>query len=840
MRNSSVQESRSAFMVVALAVLVVLCVPGPGVSISLAQSKIPIVVFDEDDAAGSGYYDASWGTRQGSSLLTLAGSAGDKLPIVNGRASSGTQCGLLQWTSAPGALWGLYVSSPGWLARDASEYDSLTLMVNGPAAIDTAALPWIAMESTTNQKSSLVSVAAYLSAGLDADTGSWQRVSIPLTAFEPYGSFLLAQFKDFWFSQRPADNVQHTIWFDDVRLVGKQSTVVAVAVNGLIGYGGDRSVLLHWDPDSAQVPDGYHVYRATEISATFTRLTTTAAVLTGWSDVTVSNGQPYWYYVRAVGGGAVEGPPSDTIAITPQSFTAENDFLEYMQRAAVDYFWYEANPVNGLIRDRSQRGSPASIAATGFGLSAIAVGVDHGWITRAAARDRVLATLNTFWNGPQGTAVSGMIGYRGFFYHFLDMTTATRMVSWDTELSSIDTGLLLAGILDVKQFFTGPDATETRIRELADSIYVRIEWDWMCNGGASLTHGWKPPGGFLPYRWTGYCEAMILYILAMGAPAHAIPGSAWTAWTSGYNWLSNQYGYSFLGFPPLFGHQYSHCWIDFRNIADSYIVAKGITYAENTRRATLAQQAYCIANPGGFTGYGALLWGLTACDGPTGTGYLGYSARGAPGPGTTDDGTIAPTAAGGSLPFTPEISIPTLRNMYDQYRTTLWTPYGFADAFNLKANWWDPDVIGIDQGPIALMTENYRTGSLWSRSMTNANIRAGLIAAGFQGVEAVPVVDQNIPAQWSLDQNYPNPFNPSTFIRYQVPAESGNGGTAAGVLTLAVYDLLGREVSVLVNERQAPGTYEVRFDAPGLASGMYLCTLKSGGFSQTRAMMLLK
>jgi hypothetical protein len=821
-------------------ILSLLFIFGSGVSICVAQTP-PIVVFDEDDAAGSGYYDASWGTHQGSSLLTLAGSGNDKLPIISGRASSGTQCGLLQWTSGTGALWGLYVASPAWQVRDAAGYDSLTLMLNGPALIDTAALPWIALESSTSQKTSVVNLATYLPQGLDADTATWQRTSIPLTAFEPYGSFLLAQFKDFWFSQRAADNVQHTIWFDEARLIGEQSTVVTFFVRGLVGRSGDQSVLLHWDPDSVQMPDGYHVYRATQTAGPFTRLTTTAALLTGWSDVSVSNGQEYRYYVRAVGGGAVEGPPSDTIAVTPNVFADDSEFLEYVQRAAVDYFWYEANPVNGLIRDRSQRGSPASIAAVGFGLSAIHVGAERGWIPRAAARDRVLTTLRTFWEGPQGTAASGVIGYRGFFYHFLSMTTATRMVSWNPELSSIDTGLLLAGILDARQFFDEADLIETRIRALADSIYARIEWDWMCNDGASLTHGWQPASGFLPYRWTGYCEAMILYILAMGAPAHAIPGSAWTAWTSGYNWFSNQYGYSFLGFPPLFGHQYSHCWIDFRGIADAYMVARGSTYAENTRRATLAQQAYCIANPGGFTGYSALVWGLTACDGPTATGYLGYSARGAPGPGTTDDGTIAPTAAGGSIPFTPEISLPTLRNMYEQYKTTLWTPYGFADAFNLKANWWDRDVIGIDQGTIALMIDNYRTGGhLWARFKAAPELQRGLSAAGFTSVVPVPAEETNVPQHWALEQNFPNPFNPETRIRYQVPATGGAGRPASDVLTLAVYDLLGRQVAVLVNEPKAPGSYEVRYDAAGLASGMYLYTLRSGSFTQTRTMMVLK
>jgi hypothetical protein len=272
--------------------------------------------------------------------------------------------------------------------------------------------------------------------------------------------------------------------------------------------------------------------------------------------------------------------------------------------------------------------------------------------------------------------------------------------------------------------------------------------------------------------------------------------------------------------------------VDFRGIADAYMAGKGITYAENTRRATLAQQAYCIANPGGFTGYGALVWGLTACDGPTGTGYLGYSARGAPGPGTTDDGTIAPTAAGGSMPFTPEVSLPTLRNMYDQYRATLWTPYGFTDAFNLKANWWDADVIGIDQGPIALMIENYRTGSLWARTMAGAEIQRALTAAGFTPVVAVPGEEKSIPLQWALEQNFPNPFNPTTVIRYQLPV--------AGDVSLVVYDLLGRQAVVLVNERKAAGAYTARFDATGLASGVYFYRLTAGGRSDTRKMVLTR
>jgi hypothetical protein len=234
----------------------------------------------------------------------------------------------------------------------------------------------------------------------------------------------------------------------------------------------------------------------------------------------------------------------------------------------------------------------------------------------------------------------------------------------------------------------------------------------------------------------GYNEAMILYILAIGAEPNGLPPESWAGWTGGYEWTT-QTGYSFVQFPPLFGHQYSHCWVDFRHSADAYMRAKGTTYFENSRRATLAQRQYCIDNPGGFTGYSASIWGLTACDGPGTGGKYGYIARGAP-PAQNDDGTIAPTAAGGSFPFTPTESLAALRAMYDTHRTNVWTGYGFADAFNVGANWWGPNVIGIDQGPILLMIENHRTQRVWQRVMSHPAIQRGLTRAGFTPVSPVP------------------------------------------------------------------------------------------------------
>jgi hypothetical protein len=494
--------------------------------------------------------------------------------------------------------------------------------------------------------------------------------------------------------------------------------------------------------------------------------------------------------------------------------------LDSLQLGAFNYFWNEANPANGLVRDRSQPGSVCSIASTGFGLSAICIGCDHGWVTRAAARTRVLTTLQTFWNGPQGSGASGFIGFIGLYYHWLDMNTATR--TWDSELSTIDTALLFAGMLDAKQYFDGSDPGEVQIRALADSIYRKASWFQMRNFSPGIYMGWKPAGGFNGFgKWVGYNEAMILYLLAIGAPvsSKAAPGSDWSFWTAGYSWQT-QYGYSYVNFPPLFGHQYSHCWIDFHGMQDAYLrqPTHGIDYFENSRRATLAQQAYCIANPGGFIGYSDTLWGITPSDCPS-----GYCARGAP-PNQGDNGTIAPTAVLGSLPFAPEICIPTLRSLYQTYKTTpLWSKYGFRDAFNLTSNpdWYGTDVLGIDQGPIIIMIENYRTGNVWRRFMRNPEILKALQLAGFSGPALA--VDGGPAARPGpeLAPAAPNPFSDHTGLRYRL-AEGAR-------VRLSVYDVSGREVALLVDAVQTAGEHDATWHAGGVPSGIYYCRLQAGG-----------
>jgi hypothetical protein len=510
----------------------------------------------------------------------------------------------------------------------------------------------------------------------------------------------------------------------------------------------------------------------------------------------------------------------------------ETALLDTVQYTAFRFFWDEANPSNGLIRDRATIGSssyialvPSSIASCGFGLSAICIGVDHGWVPRATAADRVVTMLRTFWNGPQGSG-SNYIGAYGLFYHMLDMTTAKR--TWNSELSTIDTALLFAGIVDAREFFDGTDGTETEIRALADAITQRANWDLLRNYNPGILMGWMPGSGFLNYsQWVGYNEAMIMYILAMGSPTYPVDSLGWSAWTQGYNWQS-QYGQTYINFPPLFGHQYSHCWIDFRNVQDAYMREKGITYFENSRRAALAQRAYCAANPGGFTGYSDSLWGITASDTPA-----GYRAHGAP-PAQDDDGTLVPTAPIASIAFAPEAVLPTIRNMWNNYRSQLWTKYGFRDAFNLKVNWWDTDIIGIDQGPMIIMIENYRTGKVWKRFMKNADIQRGLAVAGFTTVtdvvDATPLVPQNV----TLGQNYPNPFNPSTTITFSLP--QGN----ATRVSLLVFDVLGRTVAVLIDGVLDGGNHAITLDGSRLSSGTYFYQLRTAGATLTRSLVLSK
>jgi hypothetical protein len=419
------------------------------------------------------------------------------------------------------------------------------------------------------------------------------------------------------------------------------------------------------------------------------------------------------------------------------------DDLDKLQQDTLRYFLRAANPGHGLIADSSREGAPCSIAATGLGLAAYVVGAERGFLPRREAAQRTLSVLRFFRDSPQGEDPDAA-GHRGFYYHFLDMKTGRR--TWQCELSMMDSAILIAGALSSGRYFSAAADDEREIREIAGFLYERVDWPWAAANGPVLRMGWKPGTGFLTYGWGGYSEAMLLYVLGLGSPTHPLPAASYGAWTGTYQW-ENLYDIDFLFSAPLFTHQLSHVWIDFRGIQDAFMREKRSDYFENSRRATAVQQQYAMRNPMWFKGYGENCWGITAGPGP---GFLkqcaeggierqfyGYVARGVPfGP---DDGTLAPWAVVASLPFAPEIVLPALRHVRDAHPEAL-SEEGLLTSFNptfdggdgTRRGWRSPEHLGLDQAPVVLMIENYRSGFLWRLMRECPAIVTGLRRAGFR------------------------------------------------------------------------------------------------------------
>jgi hypothetical protein len=427
-----------------------------------------------------------------------------------------------------------------------------------------------------------------------------------------------------------------------------------------------------------------------------------------------------------------------------RALTYGDEDLRTLQRNTFRYFWQETNPSNGLIPDNTSADDiPASIAGVGLALSSYPVAVERSFVTRAQAVERTLATLRFFWNAPHGP-MPDATGYRGFFYHFLDVTTGWR--AWRSELSTIDTTILIAGALTAAAYFDQETDGEGEVRRLADALYRRVDWQWARNGHAAVSHGWKPETGFLRYHWQGYSEALILYVLGLGSPTYPLPEKSYRAWTSTYRW-KRLYGHEFLYGASLFMHQLSHLWIDFRGIQDEFMRRKATDYFENSRAATYVNQQYAIRNPKGFREYGPHAWGITASNGPgpatrrvggVTRRFFGYLARGVPyGP---DDGTLAPWSIVASLPFAPEIVLPTLQYCSLTY-PKLASEYGLVCSFNPTfasrgsgtSSWISHNHFALDQGPVILMIENYGSGLIWRLMRACPYVVAGLRRAGFTG-----------------------------------------------------------------------------------------------------------
>ena len=389
---------------------------------------------------------------------------------------------------------------------------------------------------------------------------------------------------------------------------------------------------------------------------------------------------------------------------------ADDQLLEELEKQNFQYFWEQASSQTGLVRDRCNvltnvSAVVASIAATGFGLTALCIGQERGFISLPEARERVLVTLRFLWKK--------MPTHRGFFYHFADINTGERI--WDSEVSSVDTSILLCGILTCRRYFE----EHSEISLLAYEIFNRVDWSWLSEDTSLLPHGWTPEFGFLPYRWDYYSEMMMIYLLGLGSLTHPLPGEAWNAWKRTKFEFD---GIRYIGsFAPLFVHQYSQAWFDFRDKRDAFA-----DYFQNSAFATEAHRRFCLELARQFPDYSADLWGISASD-----SQKGYVIWGGPPMMGPIDGTVVPSASAGSLPFLPQVVMRVLTNIKDHYPRA-WSRYGFVNAFNPLKNWYDSDVVGIDVGITMLMAENARTGFVWNTFMKNPEAERGMERAGFK------------------------------------------------------------------------------------------------------------
>jgi len=603
-------------------------------------------------------------------------------------------------------------------------------------------------------------------------------------------------------------------------------TIPPATPDNVVGNGYEKHVDVDWYNNSEPDLAGYKIYR--KVSGQFIFYTNVPKEKSYISLNIGVTGVTNTFKVSAYDLTGNESLLSDSVITTTHDMTDE-EFLDMVQRTTFRYFWDYAHPVSGLTRERLGSGEKVTIGGSGFGVMALLVGIERGYISREQGIERMLTILN-FLNTQADR-------FHGAFPHWMNGTNGNVIPfsQYDDGGDLVETSFMIQGLLTARQYFDQSTTEEIEIRNLITQIWETVEWDWYRRTSFSnyLYWHWSPNYGWqMNFRLIGYNETMITYLLAIASPTHSVPARLYyDGWASSTGYFINQtyYGYKlWVGDPyggPLFFAHYSFLGFDPRYIKDDYC-----NYFLNNRHHTLINREYCIANPQGHTGYGPDTWGLTACDNP-----WGYSAHE---PYSNDNGTIAPTAALSSMPYTPTESISALKNFYRTYYENLWGEYGFKDAFNLDENWFATSYISIDQGPIIDMIENHRSNLLWDNFMANPEIQPMLDSIGFVPDSTVGVNDEEKPIDnFQIIGNYPNPFNPSTTIVFTLPKTEK--------IVISIYNVLGEEIIKIADREFISGKNEVTWngiDQKGSAaeSGIYFYSIKFEDKIQTGKMVLTK
>ncbi|GAB4363064.1 MAG: hypothetical protein Kow0042_00630 [Calditrichia bacterium] len=780
------------------------------------------------DSPDSTFYDPSWGYVTGTSFLELAGVSHDKFPVDTRHPYQGAHSLRLHWISAPGGDWGIAVASIGWPGHDLTQYDSIEYWINAPQAILQADLPDLVLEDLSNNKSTRVWMGDYFN-GVDSDSLTWQKVSVPINAFQPGSQNCdFTRIKTIFHFQKDADNQEHLAWIDEIRATQAGGTGPGLPgiPQNLFAAGHDGRIDLRWKANTDSNTVGYFIYRSDVENGPYAKLNLTPHEVHLYSDFFGQNNLTYYYYVTGVNQNYDESEPSDTVSATSFAMS-EDQLLTSVQEAMFRYFYDYGHPVSGMARERKSSGDVCATGGTGFGLMALMIGAERGFAGRELIAARVVKILRFL----QDSCTT----YHGAWSHWINGRTGETIPfsTYDDGGDLVETAYLAQGLLTIRQYFTHNNPAENEIRQRATQMWEGIEWDWYRRTSSSnvLYWHWSPNHGWaMNMPVVGFNEAQIVYLLAVASPTHGVPASLYhNGWAGSPGYINGNtfYGYMQWVGPnyggPLFFTHYSYLGFDPRNKYDQYC-----NYFDNNRNISLIHRAYCIDNPLGHVGYDSLVWGLTASDEPG-----GYSAHA---PYSNDNGTITPTAAISAMPYTPDESIATLKHYYYVLGPQLWGEFGFKDAFHLGQNWFAQSYIAIDQGPMIIMIENYRTQLCWNKFMSNPEIPAMLNSIGF----VVDIRDQKevVPDQFHLYQNFPNPFNAETLIRFTLPK--------ALDVTLSVYNVIGQEVlSIYSDKKLNAGLHEVRVKGEQLPSGIYYYRLRAKDHGQThkvasRKMVLIK
>jgi hypothetical protein len=788
--------------------------------LSLTIYSQDIILFSDSPTDVS--YDASWGYVTSPSTLERVG---EKFPVATTFVYAGMNSLKLHWRSKSGGDWGMAVASVGWPGNDISSKDTLILYCYSETGINSSELPILYFEDLSGNKTAKQSLQSYVS---NVPAGAWTQLKIPIDVFKNNpGTANFTKIKTVFFGQNIADDVEHTIYIDEIRFReagAVADTIPPVAPQLLSAKAYDSHVDIFWTANTENDIDGYKIYKKNGSDWEFIGMADSCdEIYTDWIG---QHGVSATYKMTAVDYSLNESDFSSEVTSDATYEMTDEELLNMLEEATFRYFWNHGHPTSGMARERYGSENTVTTGGSGFGLMAIIVGIERGFITREEGATRILKILNFI--------AAKAKRYHGVWAHWINGETGETIPfsQYDDGGDLVESAFMIQGLLCVRQYFNQSNTNENVIRIVAKGLWEEVEWDWYkrYENGKTLYWHWSPNYAWqMNFPLVGWNETMITYLLAIASPTHSVPASLYhEGWASSSNYLNGGTFYNiplYVGWDnggPLFFTHYSFLGFNPHGIKDAYT-----NYFINNRNTTLINRAYCIANPKKFTGYNENTWGLTASDDPF--GYLAHE------PGGNDNGTITPTAALSAMPYTPEESMAAFKNFYFNYGEKLWGIYGFKDAFNPQNNWYAGSYLAIDQGPIIAMVENYRTGLLWNLFMSNSEIQPMLDSIGFvPDSTETDVNDETLPLEFNLNNNYPNPFNPETVISYRIPSAEN--------VSLKIYDLLGREVATLVNEYQQAGNYRSTFsaftrqgrDSSALSSGIYFYRITAGSFSQTK------